>query len=542
MNLAKFLLPTIILSNLLCAANAEQIMLAPKEIIDDYLEIADNYAFAGDYKKALDYINMVVEFEPMNPTAKYKKALLLTTLNKNDEAKEIFAQALKLNPKFANSELAILFNQQPTTEYQEPAHHQPGQIAGQTTLFSQGQDNNKTTVLPSSQYTPDGLPQAPPVLKNLDTSANTIKPYSSEYYNQLGLQYLNNGDNKKAYESFLKAIETDKKNFEAINNLGLFYWQQGENKLAEAEFKKASSINPTSPKPLINLGLLYKEMGKDKKYYEHINKALKLNPNDYLANWVVANYYAETARPMNAIKLYQKAIDCNKDFYDGYVSMGNVLASIQNFEQAYEAFQKALTINPADPNLYYLMSKTASILDRDMEAKEYILYALDLAQDEKYYLELAKIASKMGDYEEALDILMRRFPDTNEPEILNYIGLAYYKINQPQIAIKYFTKLIEMDKSKITYLYNLALCYKSIGERNLFFKYVDMATKILPKTPQDYIDLSYIYFDNGNKSFALNVLNDGILKYPNEKKIYMAKLSLFETSGDTKNYAELKTQ
>ena len=68
-----------------------------------------------------------------------------------------------------------------------------------------------------------------------------------------------------------------------------------------------------------------------------------------------------------------------------------------------------------------------------------------------------------------------------------------------------------------------------------------MATKIQPKIPQDYIDLSYIYFDNGNKSYALNILNDGISRYPEDKKLYLSKLSLFQTCGDMKNYVEFKS-
>ena len=147
----------------------------------------------------------------------------------------------------------------------------------------------------------------------------------------------------------------------------------------------------------------------------------------------------------------------------------------------------------------------------------------------------------MGDYEESLQILLKYFADTNEPEILNYIGLAYYKLKQPEIAIGYFKKLIQADSSKTIYFYNLALCYKSLGDRDRFFKYVDLATKIQPKYAQDYVDLSYIYFDNGNKSYALNILNDGLAKFPDDKKLHMAKLSLFKTCGDTKNYFEFKT-
>lgn len=500
---------------------AAEIKLAPQEIIEDYLDIADNYAFSGEYQKALDYINMVVHFEPMNSTAKYKQAMLLTTLHKTEEAKEIFAEAIKLNPKFANSELAAM-------------------------LLADNNPPEKTVYAPAQTIVPQSHPEELSVKQTFENTFGTEakeepKPYSSEYYNQLGLQYLNDGDNKSAYEYFKKSIELDKKNFDAHNNLGLFYWQQGENKLAEEQFKKAAKIDPKSSKPLLNLGLLYKEMKKDKKYYNNINKAITMNPDDYLSNWIMGNYYAETGRLTHAIKFYKKAIDYNPNFYDGYLSLGNALAHAQEFEEAYAVFEKALTINSIDPNLYYILSRTASVLGKTLEAKQYILEGLEIAQTDKLLLELAKITSNMGDYEESLQILLKYFADTNEPEILNYIGLAYYKLKQPDIAISYFKKLIEIDKSKTIYFYNLALCYKSLGNRDKFFKYVDIATKILPKYPQDYIDLSYIYFDNGNKSYALNILNDGILKYPDDKKIYLSKLSLFQTCGDTKNYVEFKS-
>lgn len=500
--------------------NAKEIKLAPQEIIEDYLDIADNYAFSGEYQKALEYINMVVHFEPMNPTAKYKQAMLLTTLNKTEEAKEIFAEAIRLNPKFANSELAAMLLEQDT----------PQDIPLEVKTQPQPQEQEEISVKTAFTDT-----------FGAETTEKEPEPYSSEYYNLLGLQFMNESDNKKAYEYFLKAIEKDKKNFDAHNNLGLFYWQQGENKFAEKEFKKSAKLNPQFTKPLLNLGLLYKEMQKDKKYYDHIEKALKINPKDYLANWVMGNYYAETGRFTHASNFYKKSVDYNPNFYDGYISLGNILAHSQKFEEAYAIFEKALTVNSMDPNLYYILAKTASILDKTLEAKQYILQGLEVAQTDKLLLELAKITSNMGDYEESLQILNKYFADTNEPEILNYIGLAYYKLKQPEIAIDYFQKLISLDSSKTIYYYNLALCYKSLGDRNKFFKYVDMATKIQPKIPQDYIDLSYIYFDNGNKSYALNILNDGISRYPEDKKLYLSKLSLFQTCGDMKNYVEFKS-
>ncbi len=544
------LLIVILALSLTPAVFAQEIKLAPQEVIEDYLDMADNYAFSGDYQKALEYINMVVYFEPMNSTARYKQAMLLTTLNKKDKAKEIFAEAVKLNPEFANTELAKLLNPQKTAQPVQALKPQlREEIIGQPAPKAAVQpvpQENKPVFQPQSdlsikndfEETFAGTENSPVLRSSSEPAAPAL--YSSEYYNELGLKFLNDGDNVKALEYFKKAVELDKKNYEAYNNLGLFYWQHGENKIAEQTFKKALHVNPQFIKPLLNLGLLYKEQEKEDKYFDYISKAIKISPDDYLANWVLGNYYAESGRFHQASRNYKKSIERNPEFYEGYISLGNALAQANRFEEAYAVFEKALTVNSSDPELYYMLSRTASILGKNPDAKHYILEGLELSKTDKFYLELAKVEQNMGDFEEALEVLMQHFADTKEPEILNYIGLAYYKVKQPEIALNYFKKLIAADQSKTTYLYNIALCYKSLGDRKSFFNYVDMATKILPKTPQDYIDLSFIYFDNGNRSFAQNILNEGILKYPNEKKLYLSKLSLLQTCGDTRNYVDFK--
>ena len=61
-----------------------------------------------------------------------------------------------------------------------------------------------------------------------------------------------------------------------------------------------------------------------------------------------------------------------------------------------------------------------------------------------------------------------------------------------------------------------------------------------PKTAQDYIDLSTIYYDRGQSDIAKTILDNGIRKMPEMKVLYSAKLRLLETLGDKENAKKLK--
>lgn len=125
-------------------------------------------------------------------------------------------------------------------------------------------------------------------------------------------------------------------------------------------------------------------------------------------------------------------------------------------------------------------------------------------------------------------------------EIFNYVGLCNYKLKNIEVAIANFNKAIELDRLRPIYYYNLAQCYKSLGDKRNYMKNVNTATKINPINYQDYIDLSYIYYDNGNAGYAINSLNDAINKYPSVKSLYLSKLKIYEAMGDNLNYNKTK--
>ena len=53
---------------------------------------------------------------------------------------------------------------------------------------------------------------------------------------------------------------------------------------------------------------------------------------------------------------------------------------------------------------------------------------------------------------------------------------------------------------------------------------INAIASLKPKTVQDYLDFSTIYYDKKNTATAIKILTDGIMKYPNERSLYEAKL------------------
>lgn len=452
-----------------------------QEVISDYFDMAENYKESGEYQKALDFISMIINYEPKNYQAKYEKAYLLKLLNRSEDARKVFFEALELNKEYKTSELAQEFIPAPSPE-----------------------------------------------------------PYGSEYYMNGGVKYLNEKNPVKASEYLRKSVRINPKNAVAYNYLGVLYWQNKNYKTAAKQFKKSYCLDKTNSKALLNLALMYKETGEMSKYYYYLHKAQKVSPKDALTKWCLGNCSKERGNILKAIDYYTEAIELSANFAPAYVSLGNTMFEVGKYEEAYEIYNKALALTPEDAELSFFASKTALLLQRNDEALALINNAIKIKRETRYELELAKINYLLDNIPEALKGFERVLKEEETPELLNYIGLCYYKQKNAQKAIQYFRKVVDADPGKPNYYYNLAQCYKTLGDKKAFFKYLDMATKILPKTPQDYIDMSYIYFDNGSKTLALKTLSEGIEKFPQEKKLYLVKLALYNTIGDMNSYVQFK--
>ena len=449
------------------------------ELTDDYFDIATNYFNLCNYPKSLEYLNLILKVEPNN----------------------IQAQTLsnKISPP------------PPSQSFEKPK-------------------DEVITTSPSEK---------PVIVETPQTSLEKVT-YDSDYYNTKGQEFYQKKDFDSAIEYFHKSIALNKKNAKAYNNLGMSYWLKNNTIAAIKYFKKANFVNKKYTQPLVNLSNLYKQSGDNEKQFYYLKKAIKINGNDYLAYYYLGDYYKTLGGYPEAIENYKEALKINQKFPDVYLSLATSFFKTEEFNYSILASKQYLELCPDSDSTYFLMAKSALALCHYEEAKNYIQSAILLNDNSEYQIELAKIDYYLQDYSSALSIFENILKSGDNAEILNYIGLCNYKIKNTEVAISSFKKAIELDGLRPIYYYNLAQCYKSLGDKKNYVKYANIATTINPINYQDFIDLSYIYYDNSNPNYAINTLNEAIKKYPDIKSLYLSKLKIYEAIDDNLHYNETK--
>lgn len=463
------------------------------ELTDDYLDIATNYFKLKDYTKAKEYTDLIINLEPDNVAAKE----LIDKMNQQESG--------SINVK------------QPEIVQESLEQPKPVQES-----------------LEQTKSTQEVKPIEPPKVVEEKLS------YDSDYYNKKGKEFYNKNDFENAIKFFYKAILLDKKNPQAFNNLAMAYLAKDNQTAAIKYFKMANSLNKSYTQPLVNLAAIYGKSGDKKNQLYYLQQAIKYNSNDYLAYYYLGDYYRCDEKYLQAIKSYKEAVKINPQFANGYLNLAMCFFETEEFNYSMVALKQYMAFYPNSDFALSLMARINLVLYNYDNAKIYIQKAIEVNNCSDYQLELAKINYYLEDYQGALSILQNLLMKSETAEVYNYIGLCNYKLKNIEAAITNFNNAINLNGLRPIYYYNLAQCYKSIGDRKNYSKYVNMATCVTPVNYQDFIDLSYIYFDNGSPNYAINTLNNAISKYPEIKSLYLAKLKIYDAINDNLHYNETK--
>ncbi len=185
----------------------------------------------------------------------------------------------------------------------------------------------------------------------------------AEFYNNLGVEELANGDFQKSVAYFDKAIETDKKLDISWSNMGVAYKHLKEYEKAEQAYLKALDLDPENKSAMKNLYVLYTDLGKktlSAQYKKRVERYARKNP-----------YYLE--------------------------KLANRELSLKNYSEAQSLFKKAIRIYDLEPSFYHGLA-VSFYHQNDIEgAKKALTKAQELSSDEskkaRYSRKLKVLAS-----------------------------------------------------------------------------------------------------------------------------------------------------
>ena len=256
---------------------------------------------------------------------------------------------------------------------------------------------------------------------------------------------------------------------------------------------KALEIESDNAEILYQLGELYYLLKNYSRAVHYLEKVITKDNSHIEALKILENIYINTNEPEKALQTAQKVFEIQKtsgnlvDLINIYTKKGD-LNKIKEFENSDIADEKVLfAISKA---LYENSEDVKPLLEKILKKNPEYEDALVL---------LGKIYFEQNEFEKSKEIF-DKFPKTTEnPEVLNYLGLFALEEMKFVEAVKYFSKASNIDKKNPKYFYNLASAYFFNG---WIPEAVQAYKTAICEAPDNYgyrYSLAYLYYER--KSF-----------------------------------------
>ena len=294
----------------------------------------------------------------------------------------------------------------------------------------------------------------------------------AKYYYNKATNYNDEGKYSLAIDNFKKALSMDPNSFEIIFNLGIAYINKKEFDLAIESFENVLKFSPDEPAAYSNMALAYSKKHDFDSAIKYYKKVLELEPEDTSAFKDLGDAFVKNRQYNEAIEYYEKFLKSHptsfivKESLQTAINLKNKLGSGGASED-----ETAVPIHTQEPD--NLPRKSS---------EEYLNEAVAFIKDQKIdsAIEALRSCLKINpDNTKASDLLNKLFklkqvsgntetkPQTekqenntgaenqspSEPAFIDYtkanehftLGLAYYNVNNYNMALDHFKKCIEIN-------------------------------------------------------------------------------------------------
>lgn len=275
------------------------------------LAIADLYSKTNAPGEAVYWYKKCLARHPGHEDARYRFAQHLETMQRNEEAAELYEDLIAARPKDAflychlgNVHYALQNYAQSLEFYKASLHL--GLCQGESpkwrALLAQSIGNLHAEFLNN-----------PAAAETAYLMAIDLDPTEVDNYIQLGLLYFQGEDYGNARLLYESATQIAPSNAKLYSNLGYLCWISNDLDSAIPYYNKAIELNPAYDIPHNNLGVIYLDaVGDVYKAVELLEKTIELNENYALAYYNLGRAYSFINQPSKAANCFQMAQKLNR--------------------------------------------------------------------------------------------------------------------------------------------------------------------------------------------------------------------------------------
>ncbi len=319
-------------------------------------------------------------------------------------------------------------------------------------------------------------------------SSVTILPNgndSAEFFLQKGLAEKQNGRRLESLKCFEKAASYDANSKSITTELALAYLDLRRYSLAREMYKKLVSLGDETAANYKQLLTLSFQLKQNEDVLLYADKLKKADPSEKVAYYVgKVNYdmdnYGDAIKNLN---IAEKEDPANADV--PYM-IAHCYADMMNYKLSIPYFQKAIALNPTQSYWLYELGLICYAMHDDKNSLKYILEAGEKGykKDNDYLENLAIAYLNVGQLDQGVamlqEILKRKPSDMN---ILNMMAEAYYDKGKYDLAIEYWDRMLEYDKTNAASLYMIGMCYQKKGGELNKQKGIQLCDKAIEMDP-----------------------------------------------------------
>jgi tetratricopeptide (TPR) repeat protein len=472
-------------------------------------ELVQLYLHQKDYQTALGVAQDIVEGQPEDVASLVMLAGIYAALNRHGEAIETYEKALAIDPKSENAYLLLGAEhvkvgdlEKATMIYQELIEMNPESFSGHFylgNLYKSKQEYEKAEAayLKAIELKPDYEKTYFELISLYETTARPER--AIEVYKKmldgnprnlralvgLGRAYLKTGKSSKASEVFEKVRQQSKSDPGVVKQIALIYLDEKQygaavdtlqlllteevdnpelhyflgmafeglekTDAAIAAYEKVPESSSYYKSAVIHLGFLYDQGGDPEKAIHLLQEAIDKNPGEAELHLFLGALYEEMELYDRAVAILKEGLETDGETIRLRFRLGVVYDKAGNKEACIEEMKAVIG---ADPNhaeaLNYLGYTYADLGINLDEAEVLVKRAMNSKPNDGYITDsLGWVYYKKGLYERAVGVLKEAARlANNDPTILEHLGDAYIKLNNPKKGLEAYRKALEKKGEK----------------------------------------------------------------------------------------------
>jgi tetratricopeptide (TPR) repeat protein len=493
----------------------------------------------GQLQEAISLLREAAALDPMSGPTHYQLGLALSRTDKTDEGKLELDKGLKLTADDERNRKADALKAQAKLEIGRGETQQaaetlgklvqllPDYVEGHLTLaqtLAKLSDSQRSTIefkrvleLDPNLYAAHfGLGQLLLAKGNLPDAESAfreairLRPSSADAYDELGLALSQEKGENGAAAAFQKALQLDAGNAEAQKNLDLIRTRTAS---APTSFgnatRPASSLGlRTSTGELLPIGT--DDLDQIKNFETAIEKDkideveplvtayLQGHPNSWRAHYIEGYLLFRMRKVGDSIRELSKSLELNVDDPEAHKILAKDFVIIGQVDYALTELQQAVRLKPESAEIHYSLGEIYSAKDMLPESKSEFTAAIkwDPTYAEAYNAlgfteeSLDHDAAALEAYKKAIEVADKKGFKYDVPYI--NLGAYYNRLGNPELALQYAQKGVELNsKSDLAY-YQMAKAYESRHELEQAAEALAKAISIMPSSAQYFYVLSQV--------------------------------------------------